>query len=165
MAIHPLPPVHISSILGLLELLDDAGGKEDLSALGGSLKMDLGDLLQLLEGARLLGLVAVREGDIMLTPTGTKAVRGDIATRKAVIGHQVRELDVVGEVVKILATKRTKRIPRQFFLDLFERHLPAKDARVLLATLVDWGRYAQLLDYRETTGEIVLVGPLKVSPE
>ncbi len=158
MDIRPLPSVHISSILGLLEIVDDAGGKEDLFKLGASLQMDLGDLLELLKAAQVLGLVEVREGDIMLTPQGLETVRGDIATRKAVIGRQVRALEVMKEVVAILAAKRTRRMPREFFLDLFERHLTVKEARTLLTTLVGWGRYAQLLDYDSKAGDVVLVG-------
>src|SRR3984885_7010677 len=65
-----LPHTRPGSIAGLLELLIDHGGEEDLYHVAEELRLEVDDLLPILEGAALLGFATVREGDVKRPPGG-----------------------------------------------------------------------------------------------
>ena len=66
----PLPQARPGSIAGLLELLSDREGQEDLYHVAEELLMEVDDLLPILEGATLLGFARTESGDVKLTPSG-----------------------------------------------------------------------------------------------
>ena len=63
-----LPHARVGGIAGLLELLHDRGGREDLFRLSEELVMDVEDLLPILEACALLGFAWLKEGDVQITP-------------------------------------------------------------------------------------------------
>ena len=62
---------------GLLELIDDNGGKMDIYQLGGNLMMEIDDLFPNIEGISMLGFATVKEGDIFITSLGKELVELD----------------------------------------------------------------------------------------
>ena len=77
-----LPHARPGGIAGLLELLNDRGGKEDLYRVAEELQMEVDDLLPIVEAATLLGFAKADKGDVKLTPQGKAFAEADIATRK-----------------------------------------------------------------------------------
>jgi NitT/TauT family transport system ATP-binding protein len=75
-----LPHTRPGSIAGLLELLGDRGGRDDLYHVAEELLMDVDDLLPIVEGATLLGFARTEKGDVELTSGGRAFVDADIAT-------------------------------------------------------------------------------------
>ena len=65
-----LPHARVGGIAGLLELLHDRGGREDLFRLSEELVMDVEDLLPILEACQLLGFAWLKEGDVQLSRQG-----------------------------------------------------------------------------------------------
>ena len=63
-----LPHTRPGSIAGLLELLIDHGGEEDLYHVAEQLLLEVDDLLPIVEGATLLGFATAHEGDVKITP-------------------------------------------------------------------------------------------------
>ena len=63
-----LPHARPGGVAGLLEILDDRGGKEDLYHLAEELLMDVGDLLPIVEAATLLAFARSDKGDVEITP-------------------------------------------------------------------------------------------------
>ena len=63
-----LPHARPGSIAGLVELLNDRGGKEDLYRIAEELLMEVDDLLPIVEAAALLAFAKSERGDIELTP-------------------------------------------------------------------------------------------------
>ncbi|HAW59999.1 MAG TPA: hypothetical protein DCW86_00820 [Actinobacteria bacterium] len=154
--IEPLPRTGISTVIGLLELIDDAKGKEDIFKLAKSLQFDLEDILPVIDASELLGLAEVIDGDIKLTPTGKRLVEADVNERKLVIKQQLKKLKPFQETIAALKTKEDKRMDREFFVELFEAHLSEEDAENLVHTIIDWGRYAELIGYNLDTEEMYL---------
>src|SRR5713226_1553345 len=76
------PHASPGGIVGLLELLHDRGGREDLYRLSNDLVMDIEDLLPIVEAAVLLGFAILKEGDVEITPEGASFAQADILTRK-----------------------------------------------------------------------------------
>ena len=59
-----IPHARVGGIAGLLELLRDRGGKEDLYRLAADLILDAEDLLPIVEASVLLGCAKLKEGDV-----------------------------------------------------------------------------------------------------
>src|SRR5262249_43504387 len=66
----PLPHARPGGIAGLLELLLDRGGADDLYHLADELVMEVDDLLPIVDAAVLLDFIHLAEGDAAITPAG-----------------------------------------------------------------------------------------------
>ena len=65
-----LPHARPGGIAGLLELLLDKGGRDDIYRLADDLAFEIDDLLPIVDAAQLLGFLKVEEGDAAITPSG-----------------------------------------------------------------------------------------------
>lgn len=154
--LHPLPAASIGMLTGLLELVADRGGSDDLFHLGSELLLEVDDLLPVTEAAELLGFAEVREGDLVLTPLGRRFTEADAAQRKEIFARQVRDLPLFALIRRVLEGKRSKTMPREFFLELFEEHFGAAAAGKQLDTAINWGRYAELFSYDPASEELYI---------
>src|SRR6202795_2933750 len=73
-----LPHARPGGVAGLLELLNDRHGEEDMYHIADDLLLEVDDLLPIIDAAVLLGFVTVREGDVVLTPDGKAFAEADI---------------------------------------------------------------------------------------
>src|SRR5450755_1035174 len=78
-----LPHARRGAIAGLLELLNDHGGKLDLYQLADELRLEVDDLLPIVEAAALLGFAKSERGDAEISLRGKAFAEADIASRKA----------------------------------------------------------------------------------
>ncbi len=160
----PLPDAKIGSILGLLEQLRDVGGKEDVYRVAQHLRLDLDDLGPITEAAELLSFVKVKKGEIELTATAVNLLVGDDAHRKKRFREQILKLAVVQEVLATLKAKRKHRMGRESFVAKLGTHFSPGEAERQLATAINWGRYAELLDCDQRTDEVFLRGAKQAPP-
>ena len=151
-----LPHAGISTIFGLLEVLDDLSGREDIFQLARSLNYELDDLLPVMEAAEILDFVQLEEGDIIMTVLGKEIVDADVDGRKQLLKGRLISRPIFTEIVAILRDRRDKHQSRGFFLELFEDHFPPEESERQLNTVLDWGRYAELLGYNPDTEELYL---------
>jgi len=61
-----LPQARLNALAGLLEKLDDEGGRSDLQKLSAALNFELGDLLPLVEAGELLGFILLEGGEMLI---------------------------------------------------------------------------------------------------
>jgi NitT/TauT family transport system ATP-binding protein len=151
-----LPHARLGGIAGLLEMLADAGGDEDLYHLAERLLMEVDDLLPILEGAVVLGFARVEEGDVRITPEGTQFAHADIATRKqlfreAALGHIL----LFQQITNVLAAKSDHSIPLGLFRDILEEHFPDNEVQRQLEIALDWGRYSGMFTYDPESERLV----------
>lgn len=151
-----LPHAGISTIFGLLEVLDDLSGQEDIFKLTQSLHYELDDILPVLEAAALLGFVELHEGDVGMTKVGKHIVDADVDGRKELLRERLLGQSIFTEIVLKLEEKRDKRLSRNYFVELFEGHFSPEESERQLSTVIDWGRYAELLGYSPDTEELYL---------
>jgi NitT/TauT family transport system ATP-binding protein len=147
MAIDPIPAVSISKMMGLLEFLDDVGGKEDVFRLAREINYEFGEILMVIKAAELLDLVVTPGGDVVVTATGSRVLRAKINPRKKLLKEQIKRLSLFQLVLRILKSDEDQRAEREVFLEAFALHLPAENPANLLETVIDWGRYTELLGY------------------
>ncbi|MCY0880230.1 MAG: nitrate/sulfonate/bicarbonate ABC transporter ATP-binding protein [Firmicutes bacterium] len=147
----PLPQGHLSMLSGLLELVRDRGGVDDLYHLGSELFLEVDDLLPVTETAQLFHLAEVQAGDLKLTALGEEFVAGDIGRRKAIIRSQLKDIPLFQLIDRVLRTKANHSMARDFFLDILEENFSPKEAERQLATAINWGRFAELFHYDTDT--------------
>jgi NitT/TauT family transport system ATP-binding protein len=156
MAIAPIPQVGISRIIGLLEVLDDAGGRYDIFRLARDINFELGEILKVVKAAEMLDLVVTPGADAVLTGSGSALLRAKVNGRKKLLREQIRKLPLFRTVIEALTRTEEKRADEDAFLEIFALHMPAEDPEALLKTVIDWGRYTELLGYSPDDQELYL---------
>lgn len=156
-----LPHVQVGGISGLLELiLDQAEGKDDLPRLAERLQLAVDDLLPILDAAALLGFAVVEQGDVKLTHIGRDFATTTILRSKDLFRQQLlTQVPMVVTILRTLEEKRNHSMPAGFFLDLLDEHFPHEEAERQFATVVDWGRYAELFEYDANEERLYLPEP------
>jgi NitT/TauT family transport system ATP-binding protein len=148
-----LPHTRPGSIAGLLELLIDHGGEEDLYHVAEQLLLEVDDLLPIVEGATLLGFASAHEGDVKTTPEGEAFAKADIATRKslfreAALGH----VALLQKMKSALETRSDHVMPLEFFHDILDEHFTESEVERQIETALNWGRYAEIFGYDPESG-------------
>ena len=156
MSIDPIPQVGISRVIGLLEVLDDAGGRYDVFRLARDVNFEFGEILRVIKGAEMLGLVKTPGADVVLTSTGGQLLRGRVNSRKKLLKEQIKKLPIFRTVVEALQRSEDQRADEDAFLEMFAIHLPVEDPEALLKTVIDWGRYAELIGYSPDDQQVYL---------
>jgi|UniRef100_A0A7C3R3Z0 NitT/TauT family transport system ATP-binding protein len=138
----------ISKIMGLLKVLEEAGGGGDLYQLGVDLHLELGEELQLVRAAESLGFVQTPGGDITLTDLGREILKKDINGRKKLIRERILTLPVFQTVLGWLMKEEDKSLPAEKIRERLMVAFPQEDPEGQFQVLVNWGRYAELFGYR-----------------
>lgn len=143
-----LPHARVGGISGLLEIIQDRGGREDLPALADNLRLEIDDLLPAMDASALLGFATVAHGDVAMTEAGREFATADVQRSKDIFREQLlKSVPLTRTVLGMLEQKRDGRIGKDFLVDILDEHFSAAEAQRQFETLVDWGRYAQLFEY------------------
>ena len=114
--------------------------------------MDIEDFFPLIEGANLLDITQVTDGDIELTEDGRRFAEMALLDRKELFREQLlRQVPLVGRIAGFLRAKANRRLPKDFFLNLLEQSMEPDKATAQLDLLIGWMRYAELIDYDDDT--------------
>ncbi len=152
-----LPMVRAGNMSGLLELIVERGGKEDLPYLGQLTSMSTDELLPIIDGAVLLGFATVEQGDIQVTDVGQAFAEADIEQSKALFRQQLlSHVPLIATMQQKLQEKSNRAVRADLFLDMLEEYYPEEEALRQFETAVDWGRYAELFEYDATERRLTL---------
>jgi NitT/TauT family transport system ATP-binding protein len=152
-----LPHTRPGSIAGLLELLIDHGGEEDLYHVAQQLRLEVDDLIPIVDGARLLGFAVAVEGDVKITPEGKTFAEADISTRKLLFREAaLSRVSLLQKMKSALESKSDHKMPLEFFHDILDEHFTEADVLAQLQTALNWGRYIGLFTYDPETDTLQL---------
>lgn len=155
-----LPHARPGGIAGLVELLRDRGGHEDLYRLAEELVMEIDDLLPIVEAATLLGFAKLHEGDVVISPEGQAFAAADILTRKLLFRDAaLKNVALLQQVDSTLKAKADHAMGIEFFHDILDEHFSEDEVKRQLETALNWGRYAETFDYDSKTGRLFLPDP------
>jgi NitT/TauT family transport system ATP-binding protein len=152
--LEPLPTATPSEILGLVETLAGYGGQMDLFELAARARQEFGHVAQIVLAAEMLDFVDTPRRLVVLTPLGQDLVKADAPEQQRLFRQQLQTVRLVKTVLDML--QRAGPVDRDDLLDHFALHLPNQDPTRLLNTLLEWGRFADLLSYDETTQHVQL---------
>jgi NitT/TauT family transport system ATP-binding protein len=155
-----LPHARVGGIAGLLELLHDRGGREDLFRLAEDLVLDVEDLLPILEACVLLGFAWLKEGDVQITPQGTVFADADIQQRKVLFRQAALDhVMILKQIDSVLKRKSDHSIADEFFHDILDEHFAEDEVQRQFETAMNWGRYAEIFDYDRESGRLIQSEP------
>jgi NitT/TauT family transport system ATP-binding protein len=154
-----LPHARPGGIAGLLELLIDHGGKEDMYHIAAELLMEIDDLLPIIEASTLLAFAQTDKGDVKATAKGREFVDADIAKRKILFREAIlAHTQIFPQIQHCLASKSDKTMPVEFFRDILEEHFSEAEAQKQIETALTWGRYAEIFTYDSQHDSVTLSG-------
>lgn len=153
-----LPHARPGAISGLLELIQEYGGPQDVAVISERLRIEADDLLPILDAAVLLRFATVEQGDASLTELGTTFVAGDVDEEKLLFREQVLlHAPMVRTLYEALSAVKGKKLRRDFFLGILEDNYSQEEAQAQFGTAVNWGRFAGLLEYDSNDEVLSLV--------
>jgi NitT/TauT family transport system ATP-binding protein len=156
-----LPHATAGGMAGLLEFLNDRGGKEDMYHLAEELLMEVDDLFPILDEAVMLGFANSTQGDVQITAAGKEFAEADITTRKKLFREAVlSHVTLIQQIRNALERKSDRAVPLEFFRDILDEHLSQEDVQRQIDTALNWGRYAEIFTYDSETGRLLLNEPL-----
>ena len=143
-----LPHARPGGIAGLLELLIDHAGKDDIYRLADDLAFEIDDLLPIVDAARLLGFLTVNEGDAEITSIGTEFANSEILHQKEVFRKAaIENVLLLRQIVRAVETKSDGSVSEEFFHDVLDEQFSEEETLRQLETAISWGRYAELFDF------------------
>ncbi len=152
-----LPEVAISDLAGLLERLAESTEPQiDIYLLEDDLGVDSDHLLRLTETAELLGFATIAKGDIALTPLGLTFAEASIIARKEIFASRARRLPLFNWLLRMLRNAEDHQLKWHVILTALGLDFPPDIAEGQITTLINWGRYAELLSYDDGSEVISL---------
>src|SRR5262249_8640383 len=152
-----LPHARRGAIAGLLELVNDRSGKDDLYHLAEELRMDVDDLLPIIESATLLSFAKSARGDVEITAAGKAFAEADIHDRKRQFHETaLRKVMLLQQMYSALASKSDHTMPLEFFRDVLREHFSEKEVERQIETALNWGRYGDILVYYQKSDRLAL---------
>ncbi|MGA3031836.1 MAG: nitrate/sulfonate/bicarbonate ABC transporter ATP-binding protein [Terracidiphilus sp.] len=157
-----LPHARPGGMAGLLELLLDKGGRDDIYRLADDLVFEIDDLLPIVDAAQLLGFLTVEEGDASITPSGAEFANSEILRQKEVFRNAaVQNVLLLRQIRRALDAKSDHTVPEEFFLDMLDEQFSEEESLHQLETAITWGRYAELFDFDAARRRFVLPDALE----
>ena len=143
-----LPHARPGGIAGLLELLLDHNGKDDIYRLADDLAFEIDDLLPIVDAAQLLGFLTVNEGDAAITPTGAEFANSEILRQKEIFRTAaVNNVLLLRQIVRAIEAKSDRTVSEDFFHAVLDEQFSEEETLRQLETAINWGRYAELFDF------------------
>jgi NitT/TauT family transport system ATP-binding protein len=143
-----LPHARPGGMAGLLELLLDKGGRDDIYRLADDLAFEIDDLLPIVDAAQLLGFLKIEEGDAAITPSGAEFANSEILRQKELFRDAaVANVLLLRQIRRALESKSDHSVPEDFFLDMLDEQFSEEESLRQMETAVTWGRYAEIFDF------------------
>ena len=147
------PKCSPTELMGLLVLLNDHRGSEDVALLADDLDLEIDEILPAIEFAEALQLLKVRDGRATLTDVGRNLLAGSIRERKTILRDQLKRTTLFKALVRALESAPELRLSEEEVNRLIEFTTAPSDAFV--QNIINWGRYTEL--FRWNSDEHVLL--------
>jgi hypothetical protein len=152
----PLPYIEVGKMIGMLVYLEDLDGKTDIYVISSDLNLEMDELVSLIRISELLGFVEVKEGDLYITSTGKDLVYGDENKRKLIFKKGLKKLPVFKKIIDILLGSEDKTIQKNRLLSILLGEMSQEEANETLKSIIELGRYAELIGYNPEDKDIYL---------
>jgi NitT/TauT family transport system ATP-binding protein len=154
--LEPVPAVHIGEVLGMLEVVHDHADNMNMFALNELTTRDFGRTLAIATAAEMLDLVDTPKEHVVLTPLGLDVVARHVGGRKAIVRRQLRRLGLFQLALEMLRTAAAGRLERRELERTLAERVPGHHGPDLVETLIDWGRFTELLSFEPVSGFMTL---------
>ncbi|MDO9184292.1 MAG: nitrate/sulfonate/bicarbonate ABC transporter ATP-binding protein, partial [Bacteriovorax sp.] len=143
--IEAIPSVPAGRMIGLLEVIASDKGVVDVFDLSVQMREEFGLTISLTKALELLELVETPKHDVVLTSLGHQLISADILERKSIFSQQVKKLNLFKLVLKQLEIRT--EVSEDYIQELIAERLPYENADKIFDIIVDWGRFAEIIDF------------------
>jgi NitT/TauT family transport system ATP-binding protein len=144
----PIPRASIDGLSGLVEILHQLGDELDLADLADELRLEVDDLLPLVDALVLLGFAEVEGPRVRLTVEGIGFGGADIQESKRIFARAAIDRVPLIRVIRAgLERCADGCLQAGFFGDILRRSFSEEQATEQLEIAAQWGRYAELFEY------------------
>lgn len=152
-----LPHARPGGVAGLLELLIDKNGRDDIYRLADDLAFEIDDLLPIVDAAQLLGFLKVEEGDATITEIGAEYANSEILRQKEIFRDAaIENVLLLRQIRRALDAKSDHTVSEDFFLDMLDEQFSGEESQRQIETAVTWGRYGEIFDFDAARRRFVL---------
>jgi NitT/TauT family transport system ATP-binding protein len=103
-----------------------------------------------------LGFATVAQGDITLTPLGETFAEASILARKDIFAMRIRRLPMVQWLLAMLKAADVHRLEKDVVSAALALDFPPEEAERQVDVAINWGRYAELWAYDDTSASLYL---------
>lgn len=153
----PIPHANVGEVLGLADTLYGYRCKTKVSFLADELQMDIDDLGDVVDMAKLLGVIAARKGVINLTLFGEALSVGNIDNKKKILREKMLKVEPFKTVTSLLKKSGGKLEKDDLLGELSKRFL-IEDPAMFLKLLIGWGNYTETFEY-DSDEETFILSP------
>jgi NitT/TauT family transport system ATP-binding protein len=154
--VEPIPNVPVETIVGLLEIIEDAEETINVFDLSVRIGKEFGETIATVKAAEMLGLVDTPKDDVLMTEKGWYFLAAPTPARKGLFRQAIMKLRLFQMLAAKLADAPDHRIDADTILEDLGKLLPYDHPAKLLETLVAWGRYAELIDFDQNANVVHL---------
>lgn len=145
-----LPDADIERMEAVLSLLasEPFSGRADLPRLSDESELPDEALFPACEALSLLGLATVEGGDIAMTPLGRRYEAADHAARQAIFGRQLlAHVTLPQHIYSMLRASADGALPEEQVLSTLLESSESEEARRIMRTAIEWGRYGEIYEF------------------
>ena len=155
-----LPHARPGGVGGLLEMLEDHGGRYEIYRLADELSLEIDHLLPIVDAAQLLRFLTVEEGAAVITEQGSAYANAEGLRQREIFREAATEhVLLIRQILRAVAAKKDHSVSEDFFHDMLDEQFSEDETIRQLETAVNWGRYAQLFDFDATRRRFVQAEP------
>jgi len=144
-----IPLVPVAQILGLLSILHDSQELSNIYDISDTIGREFGDTIAIVRAAEILELVDTPKDEVCFTELGRRFVAADNATRRKIFAEQLFKLRIFHIILALL--KVSEEIEADRLVRDIATALPYDNPERTFETMIEWGRYAGLMDYSPKT--------------
>jgi NitT/TauT family transport system ATP-binding protein len=154
--VEPIPNVPVETMVGLLEIIEDAQETINVFDLSARIGKEFGETIAIVKAAEMLDLVDTPKDDVLMTQAGWYFLAAPAPARKTQFRQAIMKLGLFQMLAARLAEAPDGRIDADSVLEELGKLLPYDHPAKLLETLIAWGRYAELIDFDENAHIVYL---------
>ncbi len=154
----PIPHAEVGEVLGLADTLYSYRCKAKISFLADELQIDIDDLVDVVDMAKLLGVVSSRKGVINLTLFGEAVSLGNIDNKKKILREKMLMVEPFKSII-LLLRNAGGRMERDDLIDAVSKKFLVEDRAMFLKLIIGWGNYSETFEY-DSDEETFVLSPL-----
>jgi NitT/TauT family transport system ATP-binding protein len=144
-----------TEMMGLLVLLKDHHGEEDLARLADDLDLEIDEILPATDFAEALQLVKVTDGRLKFTEAGLRIANASIRERKSIMREQLLRTTLYKTLLRALEAAPGAKLSDEEVNRLIS--FVAAPAEEAVMNIINWGRYTELFRYDTEQRVLTLV--------
>ncbi|HTT10738.1 MAG TPA: nitrate/sulfonate/bicarbonate ABC transporter ATP-binding protein [Burkholderiaceae bacterium] len=147
-----IPLVPVAQIVGLLSILEDSPELSNIYDISHEIGREFGDTIAIVKAAEILEFIDTPKEEVRFTDLGRRFVAADRAARRRIFAEQLFKLRIFHIILALL--KVSEEIDAHRLVKDIATALPYDNPEKTFETMVEWGRFAGLMDYNPKTGVV-----------